>query len=53
MHAAFLVAAVVALAGAVPALLTKRGDGAQERTPGSDRTRPGKMLRERPFSHVR
>jgi hypothetical protein len=29
MHTAFLVAAVVALTGAVLALLTKRGDGAE------------------------
>jgi hypothetical protein len=30
MHSAFLVAAAVALAGAVIALLTRRGDGATE-----------------------
>jgi len=43
MHNAFLVGAAVALAGAAIALITKRGNGTPQRSPGSDPSQPAEL----------
>src|SRR6266516_4599641 len=43
MHNAFLAGAAVALAGAAIALITKRGNGTPQRSPGSDPSQPAEL----------